>query len=136
MERSAAASKQRQSSKQQKNPQPAEQQSPPAPLFSGPNLQKNLAAVNLSRTYLAIIAGVVAGILGLTGISGFLCYIFVMALGAVGLFIKTGFHINKYFDTWQRIGGMDGLTQGAMVSPIIVPSGSFGNTDMISFSCA
>ncbi|CAI7918886.1 unnamed protein product, partial [Closterium sp. NIES-54] len=66
------------------------------------------------RTYLAIIAGVVAGILGLTGISGFLCYIFVMALGAVGLFIKTGFHINKYFDTWQRIGGMDGLTQGAM----------------------
>ncbi|CAI5527123.1 unnamed protein product [Closterium sp. Naga37s-1] len=66
MERSAAASKQRQSSKQQKNPQPAEQQSPPAPLFSGPNLQKNLAAVNLSRTYLAIIAGVVAGILANT----------------------------------------------------------------------
>ncbi|CAI5973292.1 unnamed protein product [Closterium sp. NIES-64] len=64
MERSAATSKQRQSAKQQKNPQSAEQQSPPAPLFSGPNLQKNLAAVNLSRTYLAIIAGVVAGILG------------------------------------------------------------------------
>ncbi|GJP43813.1 hypothetical protein CLOM_g3225 [Closterium sp. NIES-68] len=109
-----AASKQRLSAKQQKQPQPAEQQSPPAPLFSGPNLQKNLVAVNHSRTYLAIIAGVVAGILGLTGISGFLCYVFIMALGAVALFIKTGLHINKYFDTWQRIGGMDGLTHGAM----------------------
>ncbi|CAI5487708.1 unnamed protein product [Closterium sp. Naga37s-1] len=62
MERSVA-SKQRQSAKQQKPSEPAVQQSPPAPLFSGPNLQKNLAAVNLSRTYLAIIAGVVAGIL-------------------------------------------------------------------------
>lgn len=57
----------------------------------------------------------VAGVLGLTGISGFLCYFVIMLLASAGLVAKTGFNVFKYFDSWQRVT-IDGVTQGFMVS--------------------
>eukprot|EP00897_Mesotaenium_endlicherianum_P010508 jgi/Mesen1/9486/ME000063S08940 len=79
------------------------------------SLAVNCRVVYYCRTFLAIVAGVAAGILGLTGLSGFLFYVVIMAFSSIGLLVKAGFDVNSYFDSWTRIV-LDGLGQGLMVS--------------------
>lgn len=67
-----------------------------------------------SRTFLAIIGGVIAGILGLTGLTGFIFYFLVMAMTSVALTAKAKFSIHSYFDSWNRIL-LDGFFGGLMV---------------------
>lgn len=55
-----------------------------------------------------------AGILGLTGIPGFLLYLALMLLGGVGIWLKVGGEIRTYFDSWQKVF-LDGISQGALV---------------------
>lgn len=68
-----------------------------------------------SRTFLSIVGGVVAGVLGLTGVAGFLCYFVIMMLASAGIAAKTKFDIHSYFDSWNRVL-FDGIAQGFMVS--------------------
>lgn len=58
--------------------------------------------------------GVIAGVLGLTGISGFLCYFLIMMLASVGVAAKAKFDVHSYFDSWNRIL-FDGIGQGLLV---------------------
>jgi hypothetical protein len=67
-----------------------------------------------SRTFLSIVGGVVAGVLGLTGVAGFLCYFVIMMLASAGIAAKTKFDIHSYFDSWNRVL-FDGIAQGFMV---------------------
>lgn len=71
-----------------------------------------------SRTFMSIIGGVVAGILGFTGLKGFILYFLVMAFTSVGLIAKTKFSIHSYFDSWNRVL-LDGFFGGLMVLPLI-----------------
>lgn len=68
-----------------------------------------------SRTFLSIIGGVIAGILGFTGLNGFIFYFLVMAITSVGLAAKARFSIHSYFDCWNRII-LDGFLSGLMVN--------------------
>ncbi|KAL3636789.1 hypothetical protein CASFOL_019088 [Castilleja foliolosa] len=54
---------------------------------------------------MSIIGGVIAGILGFTGLTGFVLYFIVMAITTAGLRLaaKTGFAVHSYFDSWNRI---------------------------------
>eukprot|EP00271_Cylindrocystis_brebissonii_P003690 TRINITY_DN14937_c0_g1_i1.p2 TRINITY_DN14937_c0_g1~~TRINITY_DN14937_c0_g1_i1.p2 ORF type:complete len:123 (-),score=18.42 TRINITY_DN14937_c0_g1_i1:725-1093(-) len=81
--------------------------------YSQENMLHNSRIVYYSKTFLSIVAGAVAGILGLTGLAGFFCYVLIMGLGSVGLYLKTGGDISSYFDSWQRVA-IDGVSQGAM----------------------
>lgn len=63
---------------------------------------------------MSIIGGVIAGVLGFTGLMGFVFYFLVMAITSVGLAAKTGFSIHSYFDSWNRII-LDGFLGGLMV---------------------
>lgn len=67
-----------------------------------------------SRTFLSIIGGVIAGILGFTSLTGFIFYFLVMAITSVGLIAKSGFSIHSYFDSWNRVI-FDGFLSGLMV---------------------
>ena len=63
---------------------------------------------------MSIIGGVIAGILGFTGLTGFIFYFLVMAITSVGLIAKAGFSIHSYFDSWNQII-FDGILGGLMV---------------------
>jgi hypothetical protein len=67
-----------------------------------------------SRTFLSIIGGVVAGILGFTGLKGFVFYALLMAFTSLGLIAKAKFSIHTYFDSWNRVL-IDGFLGGLMV---------------------
>ena len=76
-------------------------------------LQMNLCLF-CSRTFLSIIGGVVAGILGFTGLKGFVFYLLLMALTSLGLIAKASFSTHTYFDSWNRVL-LDGFLGGLMV---------------------
>jgi len=67
-----------------------------------------------SRTFLSIIGGVVAGILGFTGLKGFVFYLLLMAFTSLGLIAKASFSTHTYFDSWNRVL-LDGFLGGLMV---------------------
>jgi hypothetical protein len=68
-----------------------------------------------SRTFLSIIGGVVAGIWGFTGLTGFVFYFLIMMIASIGLLAKSKFSVQKYFDSWTRIS-IEGVFGGLMVS--------------------
>jgi hypothetical protein len=84
------------------------------PTFSAENLQNNLKVIQNSRTFLSIIAGVLAGIIGFNGLIGFVFYFVVMLITSVGLMAKAGFSADLYFDSWNRVL-FDGFLGGLMV---------------------
>ncbi|KAI4311066.1 hypothetical protein MLD38_036002 [Melastoma candidum] len=83
------------------------------PIFSAENMQSNMKIIYYSRTFMSIIGGVVAGILGLTGLSGFILYFVIMAITSVCLVAKTGFSVNSYFGSWSQVV-LDGFLGGLM----------------------
>ncbi|KAL3735553.1 hypothetical protein ACJRO7_024646 [Eucalyptus globulus] len=84
------------------------------PIFSAENMQSNMKVIYYSRTFMSIIGGVIAGILGFTGLTGFVIYFLVMAITSIGLIAKTGFSIHSYFIGWSQII-LDGFLGGLMV---------------------
>ncbi|RDY09521.1 ER membrane protein complex subunit 6, partial [Mucuna pruriens] len=82
--------------------------------FNAENMQSNMKTIYYSRTFLSIIGGVVAGILGFTGLKGFVFYLLLMALTSLGLVAKARFSTHSYFDSWNRVL-LDGFLSGLMV---------------------
>ncbi|KAK1369661.1 hypothetical protein POM88_035753 [Heracleum sosnowskyi] len=82
-------------------------------------VQDNMAI----RTFMSIIGGVIAGVLGFTSLMGFVFYFLVMAITSVGLAAKAGFSVHSYFDSWNRII-LDGFLGGLMDSMAIGHVGS------------
>ncbi|KOM53057.1 hypothetical protein LR48_Vigan09g171600 [Vigna angularis] len=82
--------------------------------FNAENMQSNMKTIYYSRTFLSIIGGVVAGILGFTGLKGFVFYLLLMALTSLGLIAKASFSTHTYFDSWNRVL-LDGFLGGLMV---------------------
>ncbi|KAJ0253863.1 ER membrane protein complex subunit 6 [Hirschfeldia incana] len=83
------------------------------PTFSAENFQKNLKVIQNSRTFLSIIAGILAGITGFTSLTGFVFYFVVMLITSLGLIAKAGFSADLYFDSWNRLL-FDGFLGGLM----------------------
>ncbi|XP_022972030.1 ER membrane protein complex subunit 6 [Cucurbita pepo subsp. pepo] len=83
------------------------------PILNAENLQNNLKIIYYSRTFLSIIGGVIAGILGFTSLTGFIFYFLVMAITSIGLAAKAGFSFHSYFESWNQIL-LDGFLSGLM----------------------
>ncbi|KAK1279472.1 hypothetical protein QJS04_geneDACA002949 [Acorus gramineus] len=83
------------------------------PMFNAENLQSNLRIINYSRTFMSIVGGVVAGILGFTGLMGFVFYFLIMAITSLGLLAKAKFSVHTYFDSKNRML-LDGFLGGLM----------------------
>jgi hypothetical protein len=67
-----------------------------------------------SRTFLSITGGVVAGVWGFTGLTGFIFYFLIMMVASLGLLAKSKFSVHTYFDSWSRIL-VEGVFGGLMV---------------------
>ncbi|PHT94199.1 hypothetical protein T459_02081 [Capsicum annuum] len=83
------------------------------PTFNAENMQNNMKVILYSRTFMAIIGGVIAGILGLTSLAGFIFYFLVMAITSAALMTNAKFSMHSYFDSWNRIV-LDGFFGGLM----------------------
>ncbi|KAL1548229.1 ER membrane protein complex subunit 6-like isoform X2 [Salvia divinorum] len=83
------------------------------PTFNVENMQNNTRIINYSRTFMSIIGGVIAGILGYTALTGFIFYFVIMAITTVGLAAKTGFAVHSFFDSWNQIV-FDGILGGLL----------------------
>mmetsp|Transcript_29481 Transcript_29481/g.64408 ORF Transcript_29481/g.64408 Transcript_29481/m.64408 type:complete len:122 (-) Transcript_29481:330-695(-) len=77
------------------------------------NVQKNMRAVVFCRTFISIVAGIVAGILGLTNVAGFTSYFVMMGMVSLGLAARTNFDPTAYYPTTSKIT-YDGITSGLM----------------------
>ncbi|KAL9260025.1 ER membrane protein complex subunit 6-like protein [Drosera capensis] len=84
------------------------------PIFNVEKLQSNMKVILYSRTFLSIIGGIIAGILGFTGLTGFIFYFLVMAVTSVGLITKANFSVPSYFDSWNRVI-FDGFLSGLLL---------------------
>ncbi|KAK9069840.1 hypothetical protein SSX86_010236 [Deinandra increscens subsp. villosa] len=100
------------------------------PTFNAENLQSNMKVVYYSRTFMSIIGGVIAGILGFTGLMGFVVYLLVMAITSVCLTARAGFSIHSYFDSWNRVL-LDGFLGGLLVNFLCLRSCCSGHLLMI-----
>ncbi|GAB4850775.1 ER membrane complex subunit 6 [Ancistrocladus abbreviatus] len=69
----------------------------------------------------SIIGGVVAGILGFRGFTGFVLHFLVMAICSVGLIAKAKFSVHSYFDCWNRVI-TDGFLSGLVVHSVLLCS--------------
>ena len=71
-------------------------------------VQHNSFIVEYCRTSVAVLAGVTAGILGLTGLVGFGLYLVFSLLLSMMLIVKAGAEWNRYF-TSRRVLVFDGM---------------------------
>ncbi|XP_042960685.1 ER membrane protein complex subunit 6-like [Carya illinoinensis] len=83
------------------------------PTFNVENLQSNMKIIYYNWTFLFIIGGVIARILGFTSLTGFILYFLIMAITSAGLMAKSGFSTHSYFDSWNR-AVLDGFFSGLL----------------------
>ena len=73
----------------------------------------NARILNYCRVFVAIIAGCAAGIMGITGLSGFAVFLISTLLLSVGLYLKVGCEPKPFFkkpeDLW-----FEGITSASM----------------------
>lgn len=68
--------------------------------FSMENMRKNEAAVEYVHTSMCVLAGCIAGIVGMTGLSGFAFLAAAYVVSAVSVWVfKLGMDVKVYFNT-------------------------------------
>lgn len=81
-------------------------------VFSADKIAQNTRVVYYCRTFLSIIAGCVAGILGVTGLKGFVCYLLMSLCVPFAIFARIGFQTGPFFRKPSDLftgGIMDGM---------------------------
>lgn len=64
--------------------------------FSIENMQNNEKVFNFCHTFMCIVAGSVAGIVGLTGLSGFFLFALAFLITAVAILFRMRFQLAEY----------------------------------------
>lgn len=77
-------------------------------------LQANAQAIGFVRTALAIIAGIVAGVLGLTNLWGFVAYGAMYAVGSVAMLMRMQFDLERYF-----VGTAGSFVMGGIMGQLV-----------------
>merc|ERR1711924_375739 len=85
----------------------------PLDALSGERMENNMRNTNKSRVIIAIVAGMGAGTLGLTGMSGLLFYVFWILAHSVLVMFQCKFKTTEYFLSTSGVF-LDGLSQGGM----------------------
>lgn len=77
------------------------------------HMQNNARVVHWIRQYVSIVAGCVAGVLGLTNVVGFLVYPLFQLLAILIILSKTNSNVDKYFMSTAN-AAFGGFFDGAM----------------------
>mmetsp|Transcript_17009 Transcript_17009/g.28373 ORF Transcript_17009/g.28373 Transcript_17009/m.28373 type:complete len:110 (+) Transcript_17009:144-473(+) len=59
-------------------------------------LQNNMKQIDVTRSFLCIVGGVITGILGCTGFNGFLCFVLLYLSLALSIGLKINFDYMSY----------------------------------------
>ena len=78
------------------------------------NLAKNVKTLDYARSFFVAVAGTIAGILGLTGWSGFVFYLVTTVVFGFGLLAKMQFQTFEFFRNGLRDVMMEGVLGGAL----------------------
>ncbi|OQR94047.1 hypothetical protein ACHHYP_01891 [Achlya hypogyna] len=73
----------------------------PAPgteFFSMENMAKNEGVVEFTHTAMSVVSGSLAGVMGLTGVQGFVCMVVLYLLTSGALLAKMGLDVAPYFN--------------------------------------
>ena len=70
--------------------------------ISEASLHYNIKQITYCRTTTAVLTGSTAGILGLTGLIGFVLYIFTALIVSIGLVLKAGRNSSSYVPSKYR----------------------------------
>ncbi|GBF93300.1 ER membrane complex subunit 6 [Raphidocelis subcapitata] len=92
-------------------PQPQEGSGPPPPaeeqkqevLYNPTNWKNNFQVVYYLRIYATVVAGVVAGVLGVTGWQGFAVYLVSQLLVVPLIVAKAEGNTAKFFPSWDKV---------------------------------
>ncbi|KAI8472621.1 MAG: Rab5-interacting protein-domain-containing protein [Monoraphidium minutum] len=72
-------------------------------LYNPTNWKNNVGVVYYLRTYMTVVAGMAAGILGVTNLAGFVVYFISQMLCVPLILAKCGGSIDKYFPSWNSV---------------------------------
>ena len=72
-------------------------------ILSEPAIRYNNFLLDYCQTAMSALSGSAAGILGLTGLNGFLFYFICSLILSFAILISMGVHVNKYFLSKQSI---------------------------------
>jgi len=82
-------------------------------VFSMERIGYNVRFINTCRTFVAIVAGMAAGILGIEGVAGFVAFLLSTGVLSVALYLKVSCDPKPFFkkpnDVWT-----EGISQAAM----------------------
>jgi hypothetical protein len=87
----------------------------PGEVYNEAAMILNMQMISRCRTALALLAGATAGILGLTGLSGFIFYILSSVLMSFILTATAGVHWDRYVISKSMLW-TDGIASGLFVS--------------------
>lgn len=80
--------------------------------FSMDNMKNNTTVFTFCHTFMCIVGGCIAGIMGLNGINGFVFFGLLFSITSLGLFVKMNFDVKAYSNAsnyitfaFQGIGG-------------------------------
>ena len=89
-------------------------------VYSMGQIAYNAKILNYCRTFVAIVSGIAAGIMGLEGLAGFFAFLVTMALLSVGLYLKVSMKPDPFFkkpnDIWFE--GISGAPPAALRAPL------------------
>jgi len=83
------------------------------------NLRHNMGVLAFMRNFMAVITGIVVGILGIEGWSGFLPHIAVQLLCAAAMTLKGAANPKKYFHTWSNFLFFEVLSSTTLLTYIL-----------------
>eukprot|EP00164_Ancoracysta_twista_P005337 GFYU01007300.1.p1 GENE.GFYU01007300.1~~GFYU01007300.1.p1 ORF type:complete len:137 (-),score=25.72 GFYU01007300.1:177-533(-) len=61
------------------------------------SIDNNVKVITYCRTFMSVVAGAATGILGVTGLSGFVCYFAMSLVLSLAFWLKIGGDSSKYF---------------------------------------
>ena len=93
--------------------QPEQEEVDFSEVFAMDRIGYNDRILNFCRVFVAIISGMAAGIMGITGVSGAAVFLLSTMLLSVGLYLKVSCDPKPYFKKPENIW-FDGISQAAM----------------------
>lgn len=82
-------------------------------LYNANDIRHNFGVIQFNRILVSLVAGIVTGVLGVTGVKGFANYAAAHVVLSAALLAKSGLRPQRYFASWHAVatGGVASSTE-------------------------